>query len=213
MFRSRVTIERYTFAQDPTGGLVPSLEISYTKWAQVENRSGSFGVDRMQRDWNYDYKITLRYEPSRVEKSGDMVVYEGKRFQVRELVIEGEGMKKFVILRCSYNEGDNANSTTSDARFGWQVNDPTSNLAGAAYTGTVSINTNVICDISMMPGENYFYFKYPAAIADFTKYDVGLIINVIIPDQTFKVVTSGTNKYIITRDRQTFLGNIITFHR
>lgn len=104
-FKSKVTIIRPgTPTKTAGGGLVPTTEWTFPKWAKVESRSGSMQTDSAQNEWNYDYKITVRYTPSNIEKSGDYVTYDGKTLLVRSLSYDGEGAKRLVILRCSNNE-------------------------------------------------------------------------------------------------------------
>lgn len=219
MYRNRVTIERYTHVQDATGGLIPVMELSYSKYADVEDRRGNIQTNGLQRDWSYDYKITMRYEPSRVEQSGDIIRHDGKKLQVNEVSFSGEGTRRFVILRTSTLESNNAliNAPvgTYAGRYGWQNTDPSLNMVGAIYqvTSTFTINGNAAISMAGMPVESYLYFEYPATENNFTKYDSGFITNAALPDQTFKIFVQGGKKYIVTKDKQTFTTTEITFKR
>lgn len=91
--------------QTSGGGLVAGApSATMEKWAKVENRSGALQVDSAQREWNYDYKITVRYTKSFVEQSSDLVSFDGKTLAVRSVSFTNEGAKEFVVLRCSVNE-------------------------------------------------------------------------------------------------------------
>lgn len=105
-FKNKIVIHRPAPpVQTPGGGLMPgSPDTTKTKWAAVENRSGSLQVDNAQRQWSYDYKITTRYYSSFVERGGDYVMHEGKKLLVRTVSFEDEGAKRLVVLRCSTTE-------------------------------------------------------------------------------------------------------------
>jgi SPP1 family predicted phage head-tail adaptor len=91
--------------QTAGGGLVPgNPTATMTKWAKVEDRSGSLQVDSAQREWNYDYKVTVRYTKSFVEKGGDLIAFDGKTLSIQSVSFKDEGNKSFVVLRCSVNE-------------------------------------------------------------------------------------------------------------
>jgi len=104
-FKNRITFERYGApTQSATGGLIQgSLAALWVKWSKVEDRSGSLSTDK-GREWNYDYKVTVRYQPSKVEQSGDLVIYGGNRMVIRSVEFKGEGRKRLVIIRCSRHE-------------------------------------------------------------------------------------------------------------
>ena len=103
-FINRVTIIRKSApTQTASGGLVAGAETTFEKWAKVEDRTGT--VNKANgREWNYDYKITVRYEPSMNYYSTDFVEFGGMKMSVREVSFNKEGKRKFVILRCSRHE-------------------------------------------------------------------------------------------------------------
>ena len=97
----RITINSWTSSKDAGGGISPVPNGSYTIWAKVEDRSGTFINAQMQQQWNYDYKITFRYEISRPVTSNQTINYDGKNLTINSISFENEGNRKYVIARCS----------------------------------------------------------------------------------------------------------------
>lgn len=97
----RITIKSWGNTQDEAGGVIPTLTASYTMWAKVENRNGNLFLGQQQREWSYDYKVTFRYEKSRIVSSGMTIDYDGKRLAINSLSYVDEGQKKYAIARCS----------------------------------------------------------------------------------------------------------------
>lgn len=105
-FKNRIIITKYSPpTQTAGGGLLPGAAIgSFTKWAFIESRSGVVVLDSQQREWNYDFKIRVRYTKSFVESSNDLITFEGKTLIIKSVSFEDEGAKRVVILKCSVNE-------------------------------------------------------------------------------------------------------------
>lgn len=102
----RVTIKSWDYAQDNAGGSYSIEQDSYTMWAKVEARSGTMFTGQEQALWNYDYKVTLRYEASRVIKSNYTIDYDGKRMVINAVSFLEEGHRKYCIARCSTTDQD-----------------------------------------------------------------------------------------------------------
>ncbi len=99
--RNHITIKQYTSTQDVGGGSQPVLANTYTVWAKVENRNGASQSTEGQVQWNYDYRITIRYDKLKAIKQNDQVEYDGKTLLINSLQIQDEGKKSYLILRCS----------------------------------------------------------------------------------------------------------------
>lgn len=97
----RVTVLVPGATQNDQGGNVAEVLDSWDKWAQVEDRSGSNQFSNQQQVWDYDYKITMRFEVSRPTKSNYEIQYEGYRLKIESLSINTEGYKAYEICRCS----------------------------------------------------------------------------------------------------------------
>lgn len=103
-FKHKVTISRNGApSQTAGGGNVKGSPTTWTKWAAIENRNGTLNQGN-GKEWAYDYKITLRYEPSRPTLSNDLVTHEGKKMIIRSVQRLDEGAKKYEVLRCSRHE-------------------------------------------------------------------------------------------------------------
>ncbi len=74
--------------------------IYYTMWGEVQDRSGFPVLNEQQQIWNYDIRVKVRYEASRIIKSNYRLGYEGFKYAIKEVSTQNEGKKRFVILRC-----------------------------------------------------------------------------------------------------------------
>ncbi len=99
--RNHITIKQYTSAQDDGGGSNSVLANTYSVWAKVENRNGSFITTNNQLQHPYDYKITIRYDKLKAIKDKDSVEYDGKVLAIQGLQVVDEGKKSYLVLRCS----------------------------------------------------------------------------------------------------------------
>ncbi len=97
----RIDIKSNDYNQDAGGGVSAEEVDSYTLWAKVEERNGipTFGYE--QQIWNYDYRITVRYEKSRIIKSNQTVGFDGKTLSVNSVSFEKEGKRWYTVLRCT----------------------------------------------------------------------------------------------------------------
>ena len=97
----RVIIKAWGSTTDEAGGVIPVETASYPIWAKVEDRSGRTMTGEQQREWSYDYKVTFRYEKSRVAISAMTIDYDSKRLTINSLSYQNEGTRKYCIARCS----------------------------------------------------------------------------------------------------------------
>lgn len=97
----KITLTSYTSTVDAGGGVSALADQIYTVWAKVESRSGSLFTSKEQALWNYDYKITFRYDTTKNITSNFTLDYDGKKLSINSLSIEEEGNRRFIIARCS----------------------------------------------------------------------------------------------------------------
>jgi SPP1 family predicted phage head-tail adaptor len=97
----RVTVQVTGATRNDQGGLVADVVDSWDKWAHVENRSGSNSSPLQQQVWDYDYKITMRFEKSRPTQSNYEIIYGTKRLKINSVSIDSEAFQFFEVLRCS----------------------------------------------------------------------------------------------------------------
>ena len=100
----RITLTSWGSTKDAGGGPVATLNTSYQIWAKVEARSGMPFTGEQQQVWNYDYKVTFRYEKSRVVTSNFTIDYDGKRLSIKSISYVDEGNRKYCICKCSATE-------------------------------------------------------------------------------------------------------------
>lgn len=96
---SRVNINRYTTAKNEFGGLVAVLTGSWSKWAEVQDRTGSSAQNYQQTQWSYDNVIVMRYEIERPTRSNDVVEYESQFYKINSIQIKSEGFKMWELLQ------------------------------------------------------------------------------------------------------------------
>lgn len=98
---SRVTINRYTTAKNEFGGLIPIIDSQWSKWAEVQDRSGSSTNDYQQSQWTYDSVIVMRYEKERPLHSNDVIVYEGYNYKINSIQIRKEAAKSWEYIQAT----------------------------------------------------------------------------------------------------------------
>jgi SPP1 family predicted phage head-tail adaptor len=102
--RHLVNILEYSYITDIYGGSSPVLSNSTNAWAKVEWRNGGNSIISGQKVWNYDYKITVRYDSNIT--SDNTVVYDGQELAIVSIETKSEAQKRFMILRCNKVEQD-----------------------------------------------------------------------------------------------------------
>ena len=100
-FNRIITINTSTTNQDAGGGLSADETDSYTMRAKVEDRNGFPVTTQEQQVWNYDYKITVRHERTRVIKSNQTISFDDKTLAINSVSFENEGKRRYAILRCT----------------------------------------------------------------------------------------------------------------
>ena len=103
---SRVTIKRYSAIKNEFGGLESVLNASWTKWAEVQDRSGSSINDYQQSQWTYDSVIVMRYEKERPTRSNDVLNYEGTDYKINSIQIRKEAAKSWEYIQATKLDDD-----------------------------------------------------------------------------------------------------------
>lgn len=98
---SIIYIQTKVNGQDAGGGNTVTSVSEYKMWADIENRDGRLITSEGQRQWPYNYKITVRYETSRPITTKQTVRYEGVILAINSVTRVREGMRWENILRCS----------------------------------------------------------------------------------------------------------------
>lgn len=135
---SRVTINRYTSVKNEFGGLIPIIDSQWSKWAEVQDRSGSSTNDYQQSQWTYDSVIVMRYEKERPLHSNDVIVYEGYNYKINSIQIRKEAAKSWEYIQATKL-------------------DETINSDSPMDTGSIQIYTEI-------PAENDYIITVPSLI-------------------------------------------------
>lgn len=99
--RNHIVVNQYTTIETDTGGTNSVLSASHSVWAKVENRNGTMQTGNGQMQWNYDYKITIRFDRLKAIKQNDEVVYDSKKLLIQSVQNVDEGRKNYLVLRCT----------------------------------------------------------------------------------------------------------------
>ena len=135
---SRVTINRYTSVKNEFGGLIPIIDSQWSKWAEVQDRSGSSTNDYQQSQWTYDSVIVMRYEKERALQSNDIIVYEGYNYKINSIQIRKEAAKSWEYVQATKLDESINSNTPMD-------------------TGSIQIYTEI-------PAENDYIITVPSLI-------------------------------------------------
>lgn len=96
-----VTINKYIYGQDDSGGNIKMLDESYSLMADVQPINNNYVLEQLQIKYGEGYRITLRYEPSRLLNPNDEILYGGYIHKIQSVRIQEEAAKRFVILNTS----------------------------------------------------------------------------------------------------------------
>jgi SPP1 family predicted phage head-tail adaptor len=86
---------------DEYGSPLITVDDTWNKWAAIEYKRGGHSVAQSTDQWDYDYKITMRFEKSRPTKDNDKIIYNGMLLQINSIQVIEESFKKFEVLKCS----------------------------------------------------------------------------------------------------------------
>lgn len=102
----RVTVKRYTTSQNEIGGLVAVLTGSWTKWADVFDRTGTMQKQYDQSQWSVDNIMVMRYEEDRALRSNDVLEYESENYRIDNIQIRQEGHKYWEYVQVTKIDED-----------------------------------------------------------------------------------------------------------
>lgn len=97
----RITVIVWGTTQNAIGSPVAAIAAAWDMWAQVEDRSGSNFAPYQQSVWQYDYKITVRCEETRVIGSNYTIDYNNKRLKINSVSFVEEAYQMYTVLRCT----------------------------------------------------------------------------------------------------------------
>lgn len=118
-----ITVNKYLFAQDDGGGNVKILTLTYELLADIQPISNYYTLEQLQIKYGEGYRITVRYEPSRLLTTNDEIVYAGYTHKVQGVRTQEEAMKRFMILTTaignSISNADGGSVVTPVHEYHW----------------------------------------------------------------------------------------------
>jgi head-tail adaptor len=152
---NRIVIARaWAAIKNDQGGLNPIEIGSWQMFAAIEDRAGSSSSPYNQEIWTYDYRITIRYAPSRVIGSNYTIDYDGKTLKINSIASKTEGFKHYSVLRCSVI--DNSVSTGGSGS-----NPPLPQIRSYIFTATGGETS-----FSALPGKQVFSVSKDGIVFD-----------------------------------------------
>lgn len=97
----RVEIKRFESAKNEFGGLEAVQTGAWYKWAEVNERSGSFNRDYSQTKWDYTHQIVMRYEKERPTRSNDVIYYDAIPYRINNISIRVEAAKSWEVINAT----------------------------------------------------------------------------------------------------------------
>lgn len=97
----RVEIKRFESAKNEFGGLEAVQTGAWYKWAEVNERSGSFNRDYSQTKWDYTHQIIMRYEKERPTRSNDVIYYDAIPYRINNISIRVEAAKSWEVINAT----------------------------------------------------------------------------------------------------------------
>jgi SPP1 family predicted phage head-tail adaptor len=108
----QITIKKYVFGQNDYGGDIKVLVGSYTVFASMEMISNSYVLEQMQLKYGEAWKVTIRYEPSRIITPNDEVEYNGNVHKIQgSPKYDTEAQKHFITFNTSTGNTQSNSST------------------------------------------------------------------------------------------------------
>lgn len=126
-----VTVNKYVFAQDNAGGVIKILTSTYELYADVQQISNNYTLEQLQLKYGEGFRITVRYEPSRLLTPNDEITYNSLVHKIQAIRLQQEAAKRFVIITTSTG---NSESNASDEPFVAPVNEYHWVAEGDEYT-------------------------------------------------------------------------------
>lgn len=88
-----VDVQSVAVSQDGNGDLVVTPSVSWQKWANISQDSGTLLIGMGLTNFNESYKVQMWYEPSRPTKANYIITYEGKSLKVYNVKLDNEGKR------------------------------------------------------------------------------------------------------------------------
>lgn len=118
-----ITINKFIYGQDDSGGNIKMLDSSYNIMADVQQISNNYVLEQLQIKYGEGYRITLRYEPSRLLTPNDEIVYGGNIHKIQSIRTQIEALKRFVVINTSIgnsiSNGDGGTVVTPLNEYHW----------------------------------------------------------------------------------------------
>lgn len=126
-----ITINKFVFGQDDAGGNIKILVASFNVMASIEPISNSYILEQQQLKYGEGYRITVRYEPSRLLTPNDEIIYNFQIHKIQSITNQLEALKRFLVINTSTG---NSESNTGTGTVYQPVKEYHWNAEGDEYT-------------------------------------------------------------------------------
>ncbi len=186
-FNRRVTVRKYSFAQDDAGGNIKTLASSYPIWAKVEPTAGNKTLDNEQVAYTKTFKVKVRWEQSRILDHTDEFLYNDNLLIIQSITKEAEGRTNFLNID-TYTTNEKMIVETFVAEWGWRQTKFTLDMVAAFdYQGSAVFKPgdDIRAEYGLAPDDNYLIIRYPVNEAVKTQWYNTPFNYGQIPDQVF----------------------------
>lgn len=98
-----VTIQHIAIEKNEKGLPVKLLLSQQTTYAYFQQVTNSYTLQAMQLTFGEAWEAVVRYEPSRIIKPNDVIVYNGKSYTINSIWNKDEGNQQWTVIRCVIN--------------------------------------------------------------------------------------------------------------
>jgi hypothetical protein len=88
-----IQVQSVDVSQDSNGDIVVTPSAAWSKWANIQQNSGSLLLSMGMTNFNESYTVKMWYEATRPTKANYILTYNGKVMKVYNVVPDNEGKR------------------------------------------------------------------------------------------------------------------------
>lgn len=86
-----VQVQSVAVSQNDDGDIVATPSTVWSKWADVQQDSGSLLISQGMSNFTESYRLQMWYEPTRPTQANYLITYNGKTMKVYNVRLDNEG--------------------------------------------------------------------------------------------------------------------------